>query len=107
MTPPHPMQVRDGGKEEGAEKVCSDECKCQKDCERKQPREQKTSLWNGKRCENENVKEVGKQQVPFENGDAAHHDEAIDDVEKVISHLQPCRPRPNGVGLMVSRVKVE
>ena len=77
------------GEEERAQNACAELNEEEKDSEGKDASEEEFAAGDGENGEDEDVENVGEEQIPLVDSDCSHDDEGIDDVEGVIACLRP------------------
>ena len=79
------------GKNQRRQKICIEKKADDEDRDGGDACQEKPAIrdWQGR--QNEDIEQVGKEQVPLEDGDNAHGNKGIEDKEEMMIHLQPIR----------------
>src|ERR1700678_2348251 len=85
------------GEKKRAQDAGADLYQAEEDSEREHASKEQLTSWNGKDRENEDVEDIGEEEVPLVYRGDAHDNEGVHDVDVVIACLRPegsmCRSR--------------
>src|ERR1700755_2794848 len=62
---------------------------------------------DGHRRKDEDIQQIGEQKTPLKDSHRPHSNKGIVNVEEMIGHLKPERPRSNRMRLVICREKIQ
>src|ERR1017187_6507329 len=83
------------GKHQGREEIDVEQKACNKNSNGRDACEKSAAFPDGQSLQDPEIEQIGKEHVPLEDSNNAHHDERVDNIEEVMIDLNPIGRRAN------------